>query len=106
LTGNYAGIVERMHEGEASLGLNFPGLRLRVIECVAMDDHVTAQSSHGFDLDCRRSSRHDDRCRNPEFAGRQRYTLRMIACGRADDALLSLRRGQSDDLVVRAAKLE
>ena len=75
LAGDHIGIVERMHEGQAAGDFDLPGLGLRVVERVAMQDNIAAQAPHGFDLDRGRRPRHHDRCGNAELARRQRHAL-------------------------------
>ena len=106
LAGDHIGVVERMHEGQAARDLDLPGLGLRVVERVAMQDDIAAQTPHGFDLDGRRRPRHHDGCGNTELARRQRDALGVIARRCADHAHPSLRVRQPDDLVVGAADLE
>ncbi|MFN5719342.1 MAG: pyridoxal-phosphate dependent enzyme, partial [Bradyrhizobium sp.] len=47
LAGDHIGVVERMHEGQAARDLDLPGLGLRVVERVAMQDDIAAQTPHG-----------------------------------------------------------
>jgi hypothetical protein len=106
LAGNDIGVVERMHEGQAAFGLDLPSLALRVVERIAVQDDLSAQSADRFDLDGGRRPRHDDRRRDGQLARRERHALSMIARRCADDAKTSLGVRQLDDLVVGTAKFE
>ena len=86
LAGDHVGIVERMDEGERTLGLERQRAGVGVRIAVAEEDDLGAERAHGVDLERRRRRRHDDERVAAEAARRQRDPLRVVARRGADHA--------------------
>jgi hypothetical protein len=99
LPGDHVGIVERMHETQAVLFLQQPGMRIGIGIRVTGQDDLAAQGRHRVDLQLRRGGRHDDDRLAAQLPGRQRDTLRVVAA-------FKLLRTELRHLVVGAAQLE
>ena len=106
LAGDHLGVVERVQEGQALLGLEDPRLGQGLVEGVAVEDHLGPAGPARIDLDRRRGARHHDHGPRPELGGRQGYTLRVVARRGADDPAGDLVRAQARHLVVGTAQLE
>ena len=81
------GIVERMHEGRAALGLQTRRHRLGVTVGIAGQhhlDHRAAEAAHRVDLHLRRGHRHHDGGADAQPGRGQRHALGMVA-GRCGD---------------------
>ena len=78
----------------------------RRVVIIAVQQHLGAQIEHRLHFDLRCRLRHHDHGWNRAALCRERYALRMIAGGGADDAALRNGLREVGYLVVRAAQLE
>ena len=106
LAGDHVGVVERMDEGQAALGLELERAGVGVGVAVAVQDDLAAEGADGVDLERRRRRRHDDQRLAAEPPRRERDALRVVAGRGADDAARERVGRQPDHLVVGAAQLE
>ncbi len=106
LSGNDVEIVERMNESQALLPFDLPGLGIGLIECIAMQDHLSAAALHRVDLDRRGGARHHDGRLGPQALRGEGEPLRMIAGGGADHAPCQCVGWERGKLVVGATQLE
>ena len=60
----------------------------RRVVIIAVQHHFRAQIEHRLNLNVRCRLRHNDNCPNRAVARRERYALRMVTGGGADDAAL------------------
>ena len=101
-----SGIVERMHEHVAVFVQQFGRVVARVVEIVAVQNHVRAVRAHRFDFDLGRVAAHHDVRANAEAIRGERNALRVIAGRRAHHAARAILRRELRHLVVCSAQLE
>ena len=106
LPGDHMVVVERVNEGEAALGLDLAGVRVRRIEVVAVEDHLGAQLARVGDLDERRPFGHHDDARDAQPRGMERNRLCVIAGRGRDGAARALLGAQREEAIEGPALLE
>ncbi len=106
LPGDDGRIIVRMHEGQATLGLQLAGALVGGIVVASLQDDLRAQLARGLHLRDRRVLGHADQRVHALIACRQGHALCVVAGRGADDAGLALVLVERVDLVVGAANLE
>jgi hypothetical protein len=86
LARNHVGIVERVNEGQALLGLQLERVQIRVGIAVAVQHDFATEAAHRIDLEPRCRHRHDHHRACAQLARAQCHALRVIAGRSADDA--------------------
>ena len=103
--GDDRGIVERVDEDQPLLGLEFLGMRMRIVEALAVEDDGRAMALGLGDLHRRGADRHDDGHRDAEPLAVIGHRLRMVAGRRRDHAARAFVVVQREQFVERAAFL-
>jgi hypothetical protein len=99
-------VLVRMHEDEVVALRELARMRAGLVKGFALQHHARAVHLGVLDLGVGRSLRHHDDRRDAEARRMVSDRLRVVARAHGDDAALSFRVGQPQQLVQRAALLE
>jgi hypothetical protein len=105
LAGDDQRVVERVHEGQALFLGHLERMFTRLVEGLAMQQHLGAESQRAFDLHGGRVQRHHDHRAHRQPLRMMRHALRVVA-GRSGDHALHTGSRQGQQLVQRTAFLE
>ena len=100
------GVVEGMDVDPAGPARDGVRMGVRLVEGIAVRDHLRAEPPHRVHLDRGRRLRHDDDGADPEPPRGERHALGVVAGGRGYHTARRIRLVEPDHPVVRAPYLE
>ena len=106
LAGDHIGIIVRRNVGVAVLCDQLLSVGRRLVEGIALENHLGTVIPYRTHLDLRRGLRHHNYRLDPEILGSQRHTLGMISGRRTNDTLGLLLLGKLRNPVIGTTNLE